>query len=113
MVLRGHFHIYIDGQMNDTSTIAFMVLEGVLSEESSLCIVHACMVFGLHCVLSFHMLLRRYFEKVSDSYSHCVHTVNALEPKSWAARVSSIMYSCHTPSVMTVHIIIGSIHLTA
>ncbi len=56
--------------------------------------MHACMVFGLHCVLSFHilLLLRRYFEKVSDSdmYSHYVHTVNALEPKSWATRVSSI-----------------------
>ncbi len=31
----------IDCQMNDTLRIAFMVLEGVLSEESSLCIVHA------------------------------------------------------------------------
>nr|QIA61855.1 radical S-adenosyl methionine domain containing protein 1 [Halichondria panicea] len=32
----------------------------------------------------------RYFEKVSDSYSHYVHTVNALEPKSWAARVLDV-----------------------
>ncbi|XP_064405831.1 radical S-adenosyl methionine domain-containing protein 1, mitochondrial-like isoform X2 [Halichondria panicea] len=32
----------------------------------------------------------RYFEKASDSYSHYIHTVNALEPKSWAARVLDV-----------------------